>query len=150
MTMIKKILILNNNDYNEYINYNNITDYNVEYFDISIIEICDPDNNVSYFKNKHVNVLSTSFYDIKYECNLNNTFNNTIAIEIINFLINVSNKNNTLLIKCYAGVSRSAAIGIFAKTLFSISNDNILLSNKYIRPNKHVLNILKNMWKLHK
>ena len=55
---------------------------------------------------------------------------------------------DTLLIHCYAGQSRSRAIGAFAKKMMGKSNQTYFSADKLWAgtPNEHVYNMLEDAW----
>ncbi len=104
---------------------------------IAWITISDPDkNNISIqAKNK----LSLKFSDIEENTNKEILFNEEIAKEIIDFI--KLHKDKKFIINCEAGISRSAAVGLFIEKILL----NEMSVNKHIRfePNMFVFNLLE-------
>lgn len=104
---------------------------------IAWITISDPDKNNISIKAK--NKLSLKFSDIEEAIEKEILFNELIAMEIINFI--TLHKDKKFIINCEAGISRSAAVGLFIEKIL-LKEMNI---NKHIRfePNMFVFNLLE-------
>jgi len=153
-----KILIRNKVEFNKFMEYNGITDENVESKNIMLISINDP-GKFSYFKEEHLNVKIIHFWDLseeniqimdykKDEKLFNGIFNEKQAKELYKFI--VSNKDKDMaLIHCSAGISRSGGIGTFIFDLYgTITWEEFKRKNPYILPNAHILKLLRK--ELHK
>lgn len=98
---------------------------------------------VSY---EHPNLLSIVFHDVSYpspgiEAAGYLIFNSGHAEDIINFLDKCEPTDN-LIVHCFLGVSRSGAVGIFARELFNADYDYFKRANPVIVPNVLILKLL--------
>ena len=84
-------------------------------------------------------VLTLYFDDVYKKVKGTTPFNKDMANQIIDFLDEYDGKVDTLLIHCYAGQSRSRAVGAFAQ--YFIGEDNLDLIN-YGSPNMTVYKTL--------
>ena len=157
-----KILIYGKREFNNFMQFSNITDDNVEERDILIISINTPRdtgwftnryaNDVhSHFKRNHSNVLIEHFPDFgenmarqMREQGVYSVFSERKAKRIYEFI--KRNKNKSLaVIHCGAGVSRSGAVGAFLFDMYgheSMTWDEFQEKNPKIQPNMHVLRLL--------
>ena len=87
-------------------------------------------------------MLTLYFDDIFKEVKGAVLFSEEQAEEIISFIWKSRNAN-TLLIHCYGGVSRSAAVGAFAVKM--LGGDNTEYFQK-LNPNRHVYDTLDQVW----
>lgn len=139
--------------------FNYITDENVEEQDMLIVSI----NNIyneerwdakegvkSYFKRNHSNVLIMNFPDFGeiaasylIQKGDHQVFNDYKAKKLYEFI--KRNKDKKLaIIHCSAGISRSGAIGTFIHDLYgTCSYDEFKKRNPMIRPNQHILSMLR-------
>ena len=114
----------------------------------NIISISDPDMEF-LFPFTLPNVLQLKFNDIEaddWESESDRLymekrgwilFNEDHARKIINFMNNM-NVENDLIINCTAGISRSGAIGDYARVKFGIPFGQFILTNKQIQPNSWI------------
>jgi predicted protein tyrosine phosphatase len=136
----------------------NIEDFKNEYF----ISVCETGgdknpNKVEVFKTNHKNTISLYFDDVEAdgwvsampylnEMVFQKAMNITQAQEIFNFIKLIS-KDSTIHIHCYAGRSRSVAIGLFLTEYYNLNVDDFveMYSVDMNRPsyNKHVYQLLK-------
>ena len=72
---------------------------------------------------------------------LNFLFNEEHAKRIINFIEEVKETVETLVVQCAAGISRSGAVGLFACRYLKLDETEFRSLNK-ISPNMHVLRVL--------
>ena len=86
-------------------------------------------------------VLTLYFDDIEREVDGAVLFSDEMAQEIIKFIRTYKNKVDTLLLHCYAGQSRSRAVGAFAFKM--LGGDNSAWFEKYSL-NHYVYNVLNN------
>ncbi len=86
-------------------------------------------------------VLTLYFDDIEREVDGAVLFSDEMAQEIIKFIRTYNNKVDTLLLHCYAGQSRSRAVGAFAFKM--LGGDNSAWFEKYSL-NHYVYNVLNN------
>lgn len=114
-----------------------------------IISINDPEDG-ALFDIEHPNLLSLSFHDIS--CNtlflredIYTLFDTSHAKEVINFIRSFSQGDN-ILVHCFAGVSRSGAIGTFIREVFNTDYDEFKKTNPQIVPNTHVLKVLREVY----
>lgn len=138
---------------------NNLNDDTVEinkntaYISIICTEECRKyyleDDTGHWFKKEHSNVLNLDFDDITedrmYKGHLFKAMNEEQGDKCIEFIEN--NKNKNFEIHCTAGISRSGAVAQF---IFEFYNQDKVYSesdfeyfNRHIRPNNHVLTLLK-------
>ncbi len=87
-------------------------------------------------------VLTLLFDDIEQETAGMVLFSSAQAREIIRFIL-ANRSVDTLLIHCYAGMSRSRAVGAFAVKLFG--KDNAAYFQTGV-PNRHVYDTLEQEW----
>ena len=95
----------------------------------AIISIQDAQSNgfgFEFTKSKYCkDVLTLEFDDVYKKVSGTVSFNKDMANQIIDFLEEYDGKVDTLIIHCYAGQSRSRAVGAFAK--YFIGDDNTKL-----------------------
>lgn len=89
-------------------------------------------------------VLTLKFDDVYKKVKNTTPFNKEMANQIIDFLDEYDGKVDTLLIHCYAGESRSRAVGAFAK--YFIGEDNAELI-EFGSPNLFVYELLMKEYK---
>ncbi len=88
-------------------------------------------------------VLTLLFDDIVSEVDGAVLFNDEMADQIIEFIEQYKSSVDTLLIHCYAGQSRSRAVGAFAVEM--LGGDN----SKYFEggsPNQYIYDVLETAW----
>jgi predicted protein tyrosine phosphatase len=85
--------------------------------------------------------LSLQFHDITIEERKLVLFNEQHANWIINFLDDIKDKVDHLIVHCAAGISRSGAIGLFACRYFELDQKQFFKEN-FIMPNPHILKVL--------
>ncbi len=98
---------------------------------------------VTFAENRYCqDVLTLYFDDVVREVEDAVLFTDEMAEEVIDFIM--ANRNvETLLIHCYAGQSRSRAVGAFALKI--LGGDNTAYFQKY-SPNMYVYNCLMDNW----
>lgn len=69
-------------------------------------------------------------------------FNEYHAQKIIDFIKNLDQRIEYLIVQCGAGVSRSGAVGLFANRYLKLDEKEFRKQNSIIRPNEHVLAVL--------
>lgn len=67
------------------------------------------------------------------------------AQELVRFIKNNEDKD-TCIVHCAAGVSRSGAVGTFINDLFGEDFFTFKKRNPQVRPNNHVLRLLREAW----
>lgn len=159
-----RILILPKYQFDAQLDKAGITDLTVEsrigeYY-ISINDTINGKYDVmpSYFRSDHENVLRLWFDDVSKDINIpiigTDKIKKVVAIteqqakQIINFLSHINPTTaSILIIHCTAGVSRSGAVGEFAKEYFRphINNIEFKNMNPNIAPNQHILILLKRL-----
>ena len=77
-------------------------------------------------------VLTLYFDDIEKPQHGAQLFTNEQAAEIIRFLLSYAYKVDTLLLHCFAGISRSKAVERFAREMFSLPSMNDYFYNEYV------------------
>ena len=100
---------------------------------------------------EHKNVLTLFFDDVSCDTErakmLGLTpFSITIASKIVDFISSINENNrtdNTLIVHCGAGVSRSGAVASFIADMYGYTREKLLLENPMIKPNTDVLATLK-------
>ena len=92
-------------------------------------------------------VLTLYFDDVVKETKGAVLFDENMADSVIAFIRSHMDVD-TLLIHCYAGQSRSRAIGAFAKKMMGKSNQTYFSADKLWAgtPNEHVYNMLEDAW----
>lgn len=70
-------------------------------------------------------------------------FNDEMADKIIEFIERYKNSVDTLLIHCYAGQSRSRAVGAFAVQMLSGDNSRYFEEGT---PNQYIYDVLETAW----
>ena len=92
-------------------------------------------------------VLTLLFDDIVTEVEGTVLFQDAMADRILDFA-DANQEVDTLLVHCYAGQSRSRAIGAFAKKMMGKSNQTYFSADKLWAgtPNEHVYNMLEDAW----
>jgi len=137
--------------------YNGITDDNVETKDMLIVSINNVKDTSSYFEKEHENVKIMHFGDYSEEMitllnyskekeKENGVFNNEMAKELYEFIKRNKDKNLAVL-HCAAGISRSAGVGTFIQDLYGTQSfQDFKRKNPQIQPNLHVLNLLRKMY----
>lgn len=143
------VMCLKNNLNDDTVEINN----NTAYISIICTEECRryylEDETGHWFKKDHPNVLNLDFDDITedkmYKGHLFKAMSEEQADKCIEFIEN--NKNKNFEIHCTAGISRSGAVSQF---IFEFYNQDKVYSeadfeyfNRHIRPNNHVLTLLK-------
>jgi len=73
-----------------------------------------------------------------------NLFDTTHAKQVVDFLLRIQARPGPegLFVHCDAGISRSGAIGTFARQLFNLDIEKFLKRNPQIQPNEYVLKLL--------
>ena len=102
----------------------------------------------TYAENKFCKgVLTLYFDDVVKETKDAVLFDENMADSVIAFIRSHMDVD-TLLIHCYAGQSRSRAIGAFAKKMMGKSNQTYFSADKLWAgtPNEHVYNMLEDAW----
>ncbi|MCD7807848.1 MAG: hypothetical protein LUH02_00785 [Erysipelotrichaceae bacterium] len=111
-----------------------------------VISIQDTHTNgfgIQFCENKFCKgVLTLYFDDIVKDVDGAVLFNEEHARKIIDFISNHKDVD-TLLIHCYAGMSRSRAVGAFAVKMLGGDNSDYF---KYGSPNPYVYELLNNTW----
>ena len=156
-----KVLIRNKIEFNKFMEYNMITDDNVETKDMLIVSInnpCDPGmfmgrgDVYSHFKRQHSNVMIMHFPDfgenmvqnyIEMGVDSCNMFNEFKAKKLYEFI--KRNKDKSMaVIHCGAGISRSGAVGTFIHDLYgTVTWEEFKRKNPYIHPNEYILKLLR-------
>lgn len=155
-----KVLILNKAEFNKFMEYNAITDDNVEEKDAMFISLNSPFNGEllfgaqttveSYFKRQHSNVMIMHFGDYGEEFVLRNIhkgptglFNEHKAKKLYEFI--KRNKDKSMaIVHCGAGISRSGAVGTFIHDLYgTMTFEEFKRKNPRIQPNGHILKLLR-------
>ncbi len=134
---MKKILVKSMNDCFDYVTGN----YNNETFAIISIQKSEDDGyGFRFIENSKIKaVLTLLFDDIIIPVENYVLFDEEMATEIIDFVRKYHRQVDVLIIHCYAGVSRSAAVGAFVCRMFHKDNSDYF---KYIAPNEHVYTVL--------
>ena len=117
---------------NEILNKKDIIEDNIAW-----ITIADPDKEIINMEAK--NKLCLKFSDIEEETDNEILFNEKLAKEIIDFII--KNKDKKFVVNCEAGISRSAAIGMFIEEF--LNNETTIDKHIRFEPNMFIFNTLK-------
>lgn len=107
------------------------------------------DGTGHWFKKNHPNVLNLEFDDVTEDIVWNGhnflAMNEEQAKQCVEFIEN--NKGKNFYIHCRAGISRSGAVSQFIYDFYNQDNiydeENFKRFNSHIRPNNHVLRLLK-------
>lgn len=114
----------------------------------AIISIQDTHYNgfgIEYKENKFCKgVLTLYFDDIEKKVNGAVRFDNEMAKQIIEFIDKYDGKVDKIIVHCYAGQSRSRAVGAFVKYMVGFDNSDLI---KFGNPNMHVYNTLMKEYK---
>ena len=109
----------------------------------AIISIQDAQSNgfgFKFTKSKYCKGVLTLYFDDVYKKVKGTTpFNKDMANQIIDFLDEYDGKVDTLLIHCYAGQSRSRAVGAFAQYFVGDNNSELI---NYGSPNMMIYDTL--------
>ena len=109
----------------------------------AIISIQDAQSNgfgFKFAKSKYCkDVLTLEFDDVYKKVRGTVPFNKDMANQIIDFLNEYDGKVDTLLIHCYAGQSRSRAVGAFSQYFIGENNSELI---NYGSPNMMIYNTL--------
>lgn len=113
----------------------------------AVISIQDSHTNgfgMQFTKNQFCKgVLTLHFDDIVHEVDVAVLFDDDMADQIIDFIESHRKSVDTLLVYCYAGQSRSRAVGAFAVAM--LGGDN----SKYFEeatPNQYIYDVLEAEW----
>lgn len=113
----------------------------------SVISIQDSHTGgfgIKFAENQFCNkVLTLYFDDVIEEVEGTVPFTDEMADEIIDFIEEQKDKVDTLLIHCYAGQSRSRAVGAFAVKMLEGDNSKYFTTGS---PNMYVYDILEAAW----
>ena len=88
-------------------------------------------------------VLTLLFDDVVTEVNGAVLFTDEMANQIIDFIEQHRNNADTLLVHCYAGQSRSRAVGAFAVDMLGGDNSRYFEDGV---PNQYIYDVLENAW----
>ena len=143
-----KIYVISKLEFDAYCEKFNLNDNNIELnknlYCISIHGLSEKE--IPYFKFNHTNVLNLRFDDVESDSAHGKAMTIEQGMEIISFLKNMEINNNTmLLVHCYAGISRSGAVGTFCNEYFNQDKTEFINRNKHILPNGAILRILHNL-----
>ena len=89
-------------------------------------------------------VLTLYFDDIVTEVDGAILFDDEMADKIIDFIDGIKREVDTLLVHCYAGQSRSRAVGAFAVEM--LGGDNSKYFEDGSSPNMYVYDVLESAW----
>ena len=152
--MKNKILVLSKVAFDCYMISKNLDDSNIESKNICIISINSIHDIKSvgepHFKYNHSNVLLLWFDDIvPDEIDLEDgkilkSFSKEQGEELIKFLDQNKDRNG-YIVHCLAGVSRSAAVGLFICEYFGFDYNEFIKANSQNHPNRKVTKILHNL-----
>lgn len=113
----------------------------------SIISIQDSHTGgfgIKFTENQFCNkVLTLYFDDVVKEVENAKPFSDEMADKIIDFIEEQKDKVDTLVIHCYAGQSRSRAVGAFAVKMLGADDSKYFATGS---PNMYVYNILETAW----
>lgn len=120
--------------------------------EFNFISICDPDMEFLFEEPTKPNVLQLRFSDIEGDepegCVGSQNwilFNEEHGNKIIDFLDNMDMSKN-LCVNCVAGISRSGAVGDFARIKFGIPYDGeFSKDNPQIQPNAWISKVLREL-----
>lgn len=115
-----------------------------------VISINDPGDPLVFQDDPRV--LSLVFHDVEPDQNIEPIFGKSCVLfdedhaeAIIDFLGECSPLDN-LLVHCFAGISRSGAVGTFAREMFNVDYDRFRSMNPRIVPNTHILRTLSDTY----
>ena len=69
-------------------------------------------------------------------------FNRDLAEQIILFVNNLSKEIEQIWVHCYAGISRSGAVGLWATRYLELNEELFRSKHPHIQPNETILEIL--------
>jgi predicted protein tyrosine phosphatase len=132
--------------------YNSITDENVESKDMMVVSINSIDSVYSYFKKQHSNVIIMHFgdyteEDIKNKKSSTYVFNEYKAKKLYEFIKRNKDKSIAIL-HCAGGISRSYSIGLFIYDFFNDKKNNIIKHSSLCSLNYHIFKLLKEQYYL--
>lgn len=137
-----------------------VNDSNVDTFiDTAFISICCTDEcrqyyledkTGHYFKQNHNNVLNIEFDDLTEDKEWNGYQFKALTEEQAKQIVDFIDLNNSkkFYIHCTAGISRSGAVATFIRDFYLTKEEQKVfdLNNPHIRPNNHVLTLLKRVY----
>jgi predicted protein tyrosine phosphatase len=91
------------------------------------------------------NIINLHFADIPYPIKGHIHFDETHAMKVktlLNRIKNTPGESGRLYINCHAGVSRSGALGTYAREYLDMDYQEFKNMNPHIVPNRHVLKVL--------
>ena len=147
------INVLSKPVFNSIMQEHNINDSNVENFNtVFFISINDTSTSLyykeSWFNQDHDNVMTLYFDDVENENETSPTnsgkcvpFSKSMAKKLHNFILKNLDKEQCL-IHCIAGISRSAAVGLFISDLVGNNYNKFMKDNPQSCPNGRVLRML--------
>jgi predicted protein tyrosine phosphatase len=105
------------------------------------ISILEPDDDIPYLHETSDKFKTWKFWDVEYDIASYKAFNLDQANEILDFIL--KNEGKDLIVHCYAGVSRSSAVGEFYWEMLGGSYKELNENFKNILPNGRVLTYLR-------
>jgi predicted protein tyrosine phosphatase len=91
---------------------------------------------------EHPNVLTLNFDDVISQWDSDTIlFDESMAEQVIAFL-NTVEQGDELIVHCFAGISRSGAIGLFAARFLGLDLEDFFSQHPHISPNPLVLRVL--------
>lgn len=125
---------------------------------VDVISVNDPVDDYLFEPKEHENLRSYLFSDVtpkvvqkesKWGSHWDYThltlFTRIQARSIVEFLME-RDIDKPLLVHCFAGISRSGAIGAFAGLLYGYDFATLLRDHPHIKPNPWVLSLLTEVW----
>lgn len=113
---------------------------------MAFISICDIDKDPISF-DPWVKNLCLKFNDEDWEdmgtTNPNKFMTEGHAWKILRFVKENEDKVDTFIVNCFAGISRSGAIGLWLTRRFGNDVDEFLREHSWVNPNKFVLSLLE-------
>lgn len=111
-----------------------------------VISINCPESEPLFGNYKCDTLLSLKFHDTTYRINWTSIlFDEDMADKVIEFLerVKAADDGKDLLIHCMAGVSRSGAVGTFAREFLDLDYEEFTRDNPHICPNPLVMKLLR-------
>ena len=145
-----RVYVLSKREFEIIMKDNKIDDSNVEKRDsVMFISIVDTQNREGpYFQENHDNVINFRFDDVEHDDEVSPTqeentkaFSKEQAEQLFKF-IKKNKEKETCIVHCMAGISRSAAVGVFVNGYCGGDWELFKRDNPHIAPNARVARML--------
>lgn len=96
-----------------------------------------------WYPDGHPNILKLNFSDVEYKISFCHVpMSAQDGQRVYEFL---KEKTDLLYVHCFAGVSRSGAVGTFANEMWGEDEDKFKARHPHIDPNQHILTVLRSI-----